>query len=64
MALDIQDRNPVVQGAPVVKPNDRLFWFGRPKLILYLIHFTLFQVRQAFFLLKIHLFYLSLLDKF
>ncbi|GLJ51584.1 hypothetical protein SUGI_1096340 [Cryptomeria japonica] len=43
MALDIQDRNPVVQGAPVVKPNDQLFWFGRPQIILYLIHFTLFQ---------------------
>ncbi|GLJ51550.1 hypothetical protein SUGI_1095670 [Cryptomeria japonica] len=43
MALDIQDRSPVVQGAPLVKPNDQLFWFGRPKLILYLIHFTLFQ---------------------
>ncbi|XP_059069145.1 MLO-like protein 6 [Cryptomeria japonica] len=51
MALDIQDRNPVVQGAPVVKPNDQLFWFGRPKLILYLIHFTLFQsaFQLAFF---------------
>ncbi|XP_057861840.2 MLO-like protein 6 [Cryptomeria japonica] len=51
MALDIQDRNPVVQGAPMVKPNDQLFWFGRPKLILYLIHFTLFQsaFQLAFF---------------
>ncbi|KAH9311330.1 hypothetical protein KI387_026365, partial [Taxus chinensis] len=43
MALQIQDTNPVVQGAPVVKPNDQLFWFGRPHWILYLIHFTLFQ---------------------
>ncbi|GLJ51572.1 hypothetical protein SUGI_1096130 [Cryptomeria japonica] len=51
MALDIQDRNPVVQGAPVVKPNDQLFWFGRPQMILYLIHFTLFQsaFQMAFF---------------
>ncbi|GLJ51551.1 hypothetical protein SUGI_1095700 [Cryptomeria japonica] len=51
MALDIQDRNPVVQGTPVVKPNDQLFWFGRPKLILYLILFTLFQsaFQLAFF---------------
>ncbi|GLJ51588.1 hypothetical protein SUGI_1096390 [Cryptomeria japonica] len=51
MALDIQDRNPAVQGALVVKPKDQLFWFGRPKLILYLIHFTLFQsaFQLAFF---------------
>ncbi|XP_057844852.2 MLO-like protein 12 [Cryptomeria japonica] len=43
MALQIQDRNSVVQGTPVVKPNDQLFWFSRPRWILYLIHFTLFQ---------------------
>lgn len=44
MALQIQDRSTVVQGTPVVKPNDQLFWFSRPRWILYLIHFTLFQV--------------------
>ncbi|XP_059068866.1 MLO-like protein 2 [Cryptomeria japonica] len=51
MALDIQDRSSVVQGAPVVKPNDQLFWFGRPRLILYLIHFTQFETafQIAFF---------------
>ncbi|XP_057873955.2 MLO-like protein 9 [Cryptomeria japonica] len=43
MALDIQDRNPVVRGAPVVNPNDQLFWFKRPRLILHLIHFSLYQ---------------------
>ena len=44
MALQIQDISAVVQGTPVVKPNDQLFWFSRPRWILYLIHFTLFQV--------------------
>jgi mlo protein len=44
MALQIQDRSAVVQGTRVVKPNDQLFWFSRPRWILYLIHFTLFQV--------------------
>ncbi|GLJ51583.1 hypothetical protein SUGI_1096330 [Cryptomeria japonica] len=51
MALDIQERNPVVQGAPVVNPNDQLFWFKRPRLILHLIHFSLFEsaFQLAFF---------------
>eukprot|EP01018_Ginkgo_biloba_P015657 Gb_25990 [translate_table: standard] len=51
MALEIQDTNPVVKGAPVVRPSDELFWFGRPHWVLYLIHFTLFQnaIQLAFF---------------
>ncbi|XP_059068870.1 MLO-like protein 9 [Cryptomeria japonica] len=51
MALDSQDRNPIEQEAPVVKPNNQLFWFGKPRLILHLIHFTLFQnaFQMAFF---------------
>eukprot|EP01018_Ginkgo_biloba_P015656 Gb_03408 [translate_table: standard] len=51
MALEIQDTNPVVKGAPVVRPSDKLFWFGRPHWVLYLIHFTLFQnaIQLAFF---------------
>lgn len=43
MALDIQSRHAVVQGTPLVQPSDEHFWFGRPQLILFLIHFTLFQ---------------------
>ncbi|KDP25722.1 hypothetical protein JCGZ_23943 [Jatropha curcas] len=43
MGLRIQDRGDVVKGAPVVKPGDDLFWFGRPRLILFLIHLVLFQ---------------------
>jgi hypothetical protein len=27
-----------------IKPRDDLFWFHRPKLLLYLVHFMLFQV--------------------
>ncbi|XP_059068874.1 MLO-like protein 2 [Cryptomeria japonica] len=51
MALHSQDRNPIEQEAPVVKPNNQLFWFGKPRLILRLIHFTLFQnaFQMAFF---------------
>lgn len=43
MATEIIDRHAVVQGIPLVQGSDKYFWFGRPKLILYLIHFALFQ---------------------
>jgi len=33
----------VVQGDLVLSPSDDLFWFGRPRLIMSLIHFILFQ---------------------
>ncbi|KAJ6350083.1 hypothetical protein OIU78_006297 [Salix suchowensis] len=52
MGLKIQDRGDVVRGAPVVQPGDDLFWFGRPRLLLFLIHVTLFQnaFQIAFFI--------------
>lgn len=31
------------QEAPPVKPSDEFFWFGKPRLVIYLIHFILFQ---------------------
>ncbi|KAF7817707.1 MLO-like protein 9 [Senna tora] len=43
MALDIQERHAVVQGIPLVQVSDKHFWFGWPQLILYLIHYVLFQ---------------------
>ncbi|KAI5588236.1 hypothetical protein POPTR_005G099200v4 [Populus trichocarpa] len=43
MALEIKDRHAVVQGMPLVQGSDRYFWFGRPQLLLHLIHFALFQ---------------------
>ncbi|KAL5546190.1 hypothetical protein UlMin_005877 [Ulmus minor] len=43
MGLRIQERGEVVKGAPLVQPGDHLFWFNRPRLLLYLIHFVLFQ---------------------
>ncbi|BAT94455.1 hypothetical protein VIGAN_08106000 [Vigna angularis var. angularis] len=51
MALRIQDRGEVVKGAPVVEPGDELFWFSRPRLVLFLIHLVLFQnaFQLAFF---------------
>lgn len=44
MGLRIQERGAVVKGTPLVEPTDNLFWFNRPDLLLYLIHFVLFQV--------------------
>ncbi|KAL0460217.1 UNVERIFIED_CONTAM: MLO-like protein 6 [Sesamum latifolium] len=51
MGVRIQERGEVVKGVPVVQPGDDLFWFNRPRLILYLINFVLFQnaFQLAFF---------------
>ncbi|XP_026415039.1 MLO-like protein 12 isoform X1 [Papaver somniferum] len=51
MGLRIQGKTDVVKGEFVVQPADDLFWFNRPRLILYLIHFVLFQnaFQLAFF---------------
>ncbi|XWS75132.1 hypothetical protein CRYUN_Cryun01aG0059100 [Craigia yunnanensis] len=51
MGLSIQDRGDVVKGAPVVQPGDDLFWFGRPRFLLFLIHVVLFTnaFQLAFF---------------
>ncbi|KAL2346158.1 hypothetical protein Fmac_000158 [Flemingia macrophylla] len=43
MALDIKERHAVVQGIPLVQVSDKYFWFEWPQLVLYLIHFVLFQ---------------------
>ncbi|XP_056862581.1 MLO-like protein 2 isoform X1 [Raphanus sativus] len=45
LCLRIQEKGDVVRGAPVVQPGDDLFWFGRPRFILFLIHLVLFTVR-------------------
>ncbi|KAG2729937.1 hypothetical protein I3760_01G271900 [Carya illinoinensis] len=56
MGLRIQERGDVVKGTPVVRPGDDLFWFGRPRLILYLIHIVLFQnaFQLAFFVWSLY----------
>ncbi|KAA8544018.1 hypothetical protein F0562_021805 [Nyssa sinensis] len=52
MALKLKDQNSVIKGAPVVQPNDKLFWFSHPNFVLTLLHFTLFMnaFEFAFFL--------------
>ncbi|XP_030925284.1 MLO-like protein 6 isoform X1 [Quercus lobata] len=58
MGLRIQERGGVVKGTPLVQPGDDLFWFNRPCLIIYLIHFVLFQnaFQLAFFVWTWHQF--------
>ncbi|XP_057472558.1 MLO-like protein 3 [Actinidia eriantha] len=43
MALQLKDQHSVIKGAPVVEPNDNLFWFGHPHFVLTLIHYILFM---------------------
>ncbi|XP_076918431.1 MLO-like protein 6 [Bidens hawaiensis] len=51
MGLKIEERGEVVKGVPVVHPDDGLFWFNRPRLLLHLLNFVLFQntFQLAFF---------------
>ena len=44
MAVEIEGSQVVVKGTPVVQPTDKLFWLGRPQLVISLIHFTFFEV--------------------
>ncbi|XP_017249533.2 MLO-like protein 10 [Daucus carota subsp. sativus] len=43
MAIEITERHAVVQGIPLVQVSDRHFWFSWPRLVLHLIHLTLFE---------------------
>ncbi|CAK8561944.1 unnamed protein product [Lathyrus sativus] len=43
MAIEITEKHAVIQGIPLVQGSDNYFWFGRPQLVLHLIHFALFQ---------------------
>ncbi|KAH6801676.1 hypothetical protein C2S51_033122 [Perilla frutescens var. frutescens] len=43
MGISILERGDVIKGTPMVQPGDNLFWFSRPRLILFLIHFVLFE---------------------
>nr|CAB3475044.1 unnamed protein product [Digitaria exilis] len=43
LAIEVAEKHSAVEGDLVVNPSDEHFWFGRPKIVLYLIHFILFQ---------------------
>lgn len=43
LAQEVSERSSVVDESIPVRPSDELFWFHSPALVLYLIHFILFQ---------------------
>ncbi|KAK6276818.1 hypothetical protein POUND7_017141 [Theobroma cacao] len=43
LAQEVAERHIAVEGELVVQPSDNHFWFNRPRLIIRLIHITLFQ---------------------
>ncbi|XP_023645615.1 MLO-like protein 2 isoform X2 [Capsella rubella] len=51
LGQSIQEKDEIVRGAPVVRPKDDLFWFSKPRFVLFLIHLVLFTnaFQLAFF---------------
>ncbi|KAJ1262942.1 hypothetical protein BS78_09G147200 [Paspalum vaginatum] len=43
LAYEVAERQAATEGDSVVKPSDEHFWLGRPRIILHVIHFILFQ---------------------
>lgn len=43
LAHEVAEKHSAIEGDLVVKPSDDHFWLGRPRIVLYLIHFILFQ---------------------
>ncbi|CAN0857935.1 MLO-like protein 1, partial [Linum grandiflorum] len=43
LAHEVAEKHVAVTGDLVVQPSDDFFWFHKPKLVLFLIHITLFQ---------------------
>ncbi|KAF5821912.1 hypothetical protein HanRHA438_Chr01g0020891 [Helianthus annuus] len=43
LAHEVAEKHIAIEGDLVVQPSDDHFWFHRPKIVLFLIHFILFQ---------------------
>ncbi|KAI6702964.1 hypothetical protein NL676_012100 [Syzygium grande] len=43
LAHEVAEKHSAIEGELVVQPSDEHFWFQRPRIVLYLIHFILFQ---------------------
>ncbi|KAJ4721388.1 MLO-like protein [Melia azedarach] len=43
MAHNVAEKHIAIEGELVVQPSDDHFWFHRPRIVLFLIHFILFQ---------------------
>ncbi|CAN6213646.1 unnamed protein product [Urochloa humidicola] len=44
LAVEVAQKHTAIEGDVVVAPSDDFFWFHKPKVVLYLIHFILFQI--------------------
>nr|ACN85306.1 Mlo family protein [Oryza ridleyi] len=42
-AASLSDESHKTEGGPNIKPSKEHFWFGKPEIVLHLIHFILFQ---------------------
>ncbi|BFG21341.1 hypothetical protein CerSpe_076150 [Prunus speciosa] len=51
LAHEVAEKHIAIEGELIVQPSDEHFWFGKPKFVLFLIHFILFQnaFEMAFF---------------
>ncbi|XP_021282490.1 MLO-like protein 1 [Herrania umbratica] len=43
LAHEVAEKHEAIEGELVVKPSDDHFWFNKPHIVLFLIHFILFQ---------------------
>ncbi|KAL5770166.1 hypothetical protein ACOSP7_014320 [Xanthoceras sorbifolium] len=43
LAHEVAEKHVAIEGELVVQPSDEHFWFNRPRIVLFLIHFILFQ---------------------
>lgn len=43
LAHEVAEKHVAIEGDLVVQPSDDHFWFQRPRIVLFLIHFILFQ---------------------
>ncbi|XP_072970661.1 MLO-like protein 1 [Typha angustifolia] len=43
LAHEVAEKHSAIEGDLIVTPSDDLFWFHRPKIVLFIIHFILFQ---------------------
>ncbi|MBA0603201.1 hypothetical protein Gorai_003354 [Gossypium raimondii] len=43
LAHEVAEKHVAIEGELVVQPSDDHFWFNRPRIVLFLIHFILFQ---------------------
>ncbi|XP_031404651.1 MLO-like protein 1 [Punica granatum] len=43
LAHEVAEKHTAIEGELVIQPSDEHFWFGKPRFVLFLIHFILFQ---------------------